>query len=300
MKLVRLLLFISAILVLQTQLNAQQERISGVVVDMKDTPLQFASIYMEELLTTVSSDENGNFSLVVPKNYNEIHLRITMVGKKTEQLVIKRGQFSRVLRIKMEELSYTLKEITVNPILQNTINSNSSIVFDEEAIERIQAFSLMDILNTIPGKATVAPNIDKPQMLNLRGNQEGNYALNNSLGIAIVVDGVNLSNDANMQTRSLSQFSMGGGALSGAKSYTGGDVPFQGIDLRDIPVETIEKVEIIQGVASAQFSELTDGAILIDRKAAKTPWSFVTNVNGGSTNFSLSKGVELSKKKQEP
>lgn len=82
MKLVRLLLFISAILVLQTQLNAQQERISGVVVDMKDTPLQFASIYMEELLTTVSSDENGNFSLVVPKNYNEIHLRITMVGKK--------------------------------------------------------------------------------------------------------------------------------------------------------------------------------------------------------------------------
>lgn len=216
--------------------------------------------------------------------------------KKTEQLVIKRGQFSRVLRIKMEELSYTLKEITVNPILQNTINSNSSIVFDEEAIERIQAFSLMDILNTIPGKATVAPNIDKPQMLNLRGNQEGNYALNNSLGIAIVVDGVNLSNDANMQTRSLSQFSMGGGALSGAKSYTGGDVPFQGIDLRDIPVETIEKVEIIQGVASAQFSELTDGAILIDRKAAKTPWSFVTNVNGGSTNFSLSKGVELSKK----
>lgn len=269
--------------------------IHGNVYNEKGQPLQFVNIYTEETMSSVQTNVKGSFTLDAPKVLNEVNLRFTMVGKKSIQIAVSKANFSKPLYIKMQDLSLTLDEVTVSPIQKRTKNSNSSIVFDEEAIERAQAFSLMDILNMIPGKTSSAPTIDAPQNITLRGNQGGNYGMNNSLGVAIIMDGVNLSNDANMQTRSLSQFGMSGGALSGAKGNTGGDVPFTGIDLREIPVETIEKVEVIQGVASAQFSELTDGAILIDRKAAKTPWYFVTNVNGGSTNFSLSKGFDLSK-----
>lgn len=270
--------------------------IKGRVKDDASLPLQFVNVFVDETDVNVHTDKEGNFSFSIPDIVNEINLRFSMVGKKTEIRTIKRPDYSKPILVTLKTLSLTLEEVTLNPVQKRTRNSNSSIVFDEEAIEKIQAFSLMDILNTIPGKATVAPTIDRPLNVTLRGNQGGAYDMNNSLGVAIIMDGINLSNDANMQSRSLSQFGMGGSALSGAKNYSGGDVPFQGIDLREIPVETIERVEIIQGVASAQFSELTDGAILIDRKAAKTPLSFVTNVNGGSTDFSLSKGFNLPKK----
>ncbi|HLS38827.1 MAG TPA: TonB-dependent receptor [Sphingobacterium bovisgrunnientis] len=290
----RILLLIFWPFLVPSILSAQSNiTLRGRVTNEANHPLQFVNVFVDEAILTSQTNNQGEFSLNIPSSLKEITIRFSMVGKKGQTLIISSTNYSKPLNIQLKDLSFTLEEIHINPIQQRTRNSNSSIVFDEEAIEKTQAFSLMDIINTIPGKSTSAPNIDAPQLITLRGNQGNAYDMNNSLGVAIIMDGVNLSNDANMQTRSLSQFGMSGGILSGAKSYSGGDVPFQGIDLREIPVETIEKVEVIQGVASAQFSELTDGAIIIDRKAAETPWSLVTNVNGGSTNFSLSKGVNL-------
>ncbi len=275
---------------------AQQPYLQGRVINQDKEPIVFASVHFEELKSTISTDNEGRFSIKLPVKSQDLHIRVSAVGMRTRLLLIKKQDLAKPVFITMEGLSYTLEEINVRPIYESTLNSNSSIVFDEEAIEKIQAFSLMDILNTIPGKATTAPTIDAPQTITLRGIQGGAYDLNNSLGVPIIMDGIYLSNDANMQARAFSQWGMSSAALGGANGTSGGDVPFTGIDLREIPVETIEKVEIIQGVASAKYGELTDGAILIDRKAAKTPYSFVTNINGGSSNFSVSKGFDLKKK----
>lgn len=295
MRVLQLLIFLTILVSLNSYKALAQNSVllKGKVLAENGLPIQFVNVLVEETLITVQTNERGEFQISLPKSLKEVNLRLTMVGKRAELVQINQNTFLNPISVTMKDLSLTLKEVLVNPVQRRTKNSNSSIVYDEEAIERIQAFSLMDLLNTIPGKTTSAPTIDAPQNITLRGNQGGAYDMNNSLGVAIIMDGVNLSNDANMQTRSFSQFGIGSAALSGAKNNTGGDVPFQGIDLREIPVETIEKVEIIQGVASAQFSELTDGAIIIDRKAAKTPLTFVTNVNGGSTNVSLTKGVNL-------
>lgn len=295
MKILKLILVLFAVTGSSAVLFAQQALLQGTVSDQKGQPLQLANVYVDELGITVATDYRGEFSISLPITIRTIHLKVTMVGNISQHLAIPFKDVNKPLAIRMIPLSYTLEEVSVNPLLESTKNSNSSIIFDEEAIEKVQAFSLMDILNTLPGKTTIAPTIDAPQTITLRGNQGGVYDLNNSLGVAIIMDGVNLSNDANMQARSSSQWGMAGSILSGANGTKSGDVPFQGIDLRQIPVETIEKVEVIQGIASAQYGELTDGAILIDRKAAKTPYTLVTNVNGGSTNFSLSKGYGLGK-----
>lgn len=295
MKILKLILVLFAVTGSSAVLFAQQALLQGTVSDQKGQPLQLANVYVDELGITVATDYRGEFSISLPITIQTIHLKVTMVGNISQHLAIPFKDVNKPLAIRMIPLSYTLEEVSVNPLLESTKNSNSSIIFDEEAIEKVQAFSLMDILNTLPGKTTIAPTIDAPQTITLRGNQGGVYDLNNSLGVAIIMDGVNLSNDANMQARSSSQWGMAGSILSGANGTKSGDVPFQGIDLRQIPVETIEKVEVIQGIASAQYGELTDGAILIDRKAAKTPYTLVTNVNGGSTNFSLSKGYGLGK-----
>src|SRR5690606_6522499 len=68
------------------------------------------------------------------------------------------------------------------------------------------------------------------------------------------------------------------------------------LDLREIPVESIESIEVIQGVASAKYGDLTDGAIIIERQAGNTPYQFTTNVNAASVSSSLSKGFALGNK----
>jgi len=267
--------------------------LNGTVTDLKNRGLEFATIYCEETQFYTSTNEKGNFSISVPGNLNQINIKITAVGRKSVEKRIERKDFSTRINVVLVESSFTLKEIEVSSTYSKSKNSISSITFDEEAIERVQAFSLMDVLNTLPGKQLTAPNISSPQTLTLRNSLGGVYDLNNSLGIPIIVDGVRLSNDGNMQSRPVTQRGMGGSALPAVTKGNTADVPFTGIDLREIPVESIEKIEVIQGVASAEYGELTDGAVLIERKAGKSPFQFTTNINAGSTNYSINKGFNL-------
>lgn len=271
---------------------AQNVVLKGKVVDGKNQPLEFATVFCEETQLYAFTDQKGMFSTSVPSGLNQISLRFTAVGKKSVERKVDRNDFQTSVNIILVENSLTLKEIQISSTYEKSKNSISSITFDEEAIERIQAFSLMDVLNTLPGKQLVAPNINSAQTLTLRNTLGGTYDLNNSLGIPIIVDGVTLSNDANMQARPLTQRGIGA-IIPATPSSFATDVPFRGIDLREIPVESIEKIEVIQGVASAEYGELTDGAIIIERKAGKSPLQFTTNINAAATNYSLNKGFNL-------
>lgn len=278
-------------------LHAQQKNIvlNGIVKDEKNRIVEFASVFCEETQLYSLTDRKGNFYISIPTRTNQVNLRVTAVGKKSVEKKIDQKDFKNLLEVILVENSLTLKEVQVSSTFAKSKNSISSITFDEEAIERIQAFSLADILNTLPGKQLSAPNINSAQTLTLRNTLGGTYGLNNSLGIPIIVDGIRLSNDANMQSRPTSQWGMGA-VIPATNSGSATDVPFRGIDLREIPAESIEKIEVIQGVANAEYGELTDGAIIIERKAAKSPLQFTTNLNAGSYNYSLNKGFNLPKK----
>lgn len=278
-------------------LHAQQKSIvlNGTVKDEKNQIVEFASVFCDETQLYSITDRTGKFSISIPAQINQVNIRVTAVGKKSVERKIDQKDFKNLLEVILDENSLTLKEVQVSSTFAKSKNSISSITFDEEAIERIQAFSLADILNTLPGKQLVAPDINVAQTLTLRNTLGGTYGLNNSLGIPIIVDGIRLSNDANMQSRPTSQWGMGA-VIPATNSGFATDVPFRGIDLREIPAESIEKIEVIQGVANAEYGELTDGAIIIERKAAKSPLQFTTNLNAGSYNYSLNKGFNLPKK----
>jgi len=278
-------------------LCAQQTKLKGIVMDQWAKPLNGATVFVGAFDLNGITNAKGEFSLILPvKDYGDsLLLSISYVGKKSAARWIDSRKKNENLSFVLKDNSLTLEEINVNQEFRQNKNSVSSIVFNEEAIERVQAFSLMDVLNTLPGKQMTAPNINAPQTLNLRNTLDGSNTLNNSLGIPIIIDGVRLSNDANMQSRPVGQRGMEGSVLPAVTSGNAADVPFRGVDLREIPVESIEKIEVIQGVASAEYGELTDGAILIERKAGNSPLHFTTNINDGSRNFSLNKGFSLPK-----
>lgn len=83
----------------------------------------------------------------------------------------------------------------------------------------------------------------------------------NALGTALVLDGVPLSNNANLQT-DLSILNSAPGALPPFSSVAG-----RGFDLRGIAVDHIETLEVIRGVPSARYGEMTTGALIVTSRA---------------------------------
>ncbi|MEJ5146048.1 TonB-dependent receptor [Sphingobacterium sp. MYb388] len=298
-------LMVSVFCSMAVMVNAQ-ERFYGTVKDEQGLPLPFASV--TSLTTNISymTDRSGNFDFDV-QTHDSIRIKVAYLGKQTLNRSYTTKQSKERQTIVLRELSLTLDEVNILPDVNNNGHSNSSIHIDKQAIDQLQAFSLVDVMNALPGKKTLPLDLNSLSTLTLRGGELSNpvFDLNNSQGIAIVIDDMRISNDANLQTRGLARGGLNGSTLTSngyrdsyfgnqnAKSY---DTPFQGIDLRDIPVNNIEKIEVIQGIAPARYGEVTNGAVIIDRQAGKSPYVTSFNINGGSTNSSLSKGFLLSPK----
>jgi len=277
-------------------LAQNQVRISGKITDGKGKPLQYVSVKLSDYDRTTYSDNNGNYSIAISRrNIESLRVGFSMVGKTTvDSTIVLTSAENYTLNIVLEDLSLSLKEVQVSSVQKATKLSNSSIVFNSQTIEQSQAFSLTDILNLLPGKLYSPVDLQNPKNITLRTEGTEGVARNNAMGVAIIVDGLAQSNNANMQTKNIGMYGLG--TIHDRKNNVDYDVTFGGLDLREIPVDNIESIEVISGVAPAQYGDLTDGAIILNRKAGKTSYAFNTRINNGSTNFSLGKGFQLPKK----
>lgn len=268
--------------------------VMGKVIDTENRPVALANITVLETGISTYSDVNGNFNIPISRRLaSDITLRITAVGKRQFTETILPKDFNTQRTYVLEDFSLQLKEVEVIA-KQKEEQSNSSILFNRETIENAQAFSLADILMGLPSKTLSAPQLQNPQQLTLRSEASGNHILSNSLGIGIIVDGLAVSNDANMQNLNVGNRAGGmSGSIVSNRNYGVFDVPFGGIDLREIPADNIESIEVISGVAPAQYGDITDGAVIINRQAGRTDYQFSTRINSASSNFSLSKGYKL-------
>ncbi|MGF1924248.1 MAG: TonB-dependent receptor [Bacteroidia bacterium] len=275
--------------------NAQELIFKGKVVTEQNEGIQYAVVTLVDLQRSTFTDSAGYFIIKINNKQKALSfaIKITNVGKATIQTTVSLQEIKNIPIFTMKELSLTLKEVEVNQ--QRKIqNSNSSILFDRQSIEQAQSFSLTDLLGNLPGKKLLPPDLQNPQNITLRSEAKGIQALSNSLGVAIIIDDIQQSNNANMQGRNTSRWGLSGSRVTSDQRVM--DVPFSGIDIRDVPVDNIESIEVISGVAPAKFGDLTDGAIIINRMAGKTPFIFNTRINGSSTNYALSKGYQLGQK----
>lgn len=216
--------------------------------------------------------------------------------------------------IVLKELNLSLETIDINAKRNYEGQSNSSLIISRDIIEQTPALSLSDLLNQIPNRKTVAPSLQSVQNINLRStfatttsNTRSTYDLNNSFGIAIILDGNAISNNMNMQSynpgitgiggTTTYQISSGTYGLSGAtNSGYSGDFTFGGTDLRQIPADNIENIEVIAGVAPAKYGDLSDGAIIVDRQAGKAPGYLRMQLRNDATSYGYSQGFKLSPK----
>lgn len=178
--------------------------------------------------------------------------------------------------------SHQLREVVVTAKESHGLSSASKI--NRQAMEHIQPSSISDILALLPGGKTSDPDFSTPSNVTLReaGIASSDYNTH-SLGTRFVMDGSPMITDANMQ-RVRNEIN----TLYGYKNSTN-----SGVDMRNIPTDNIESVEVVRGIPSVKYGEATSGLILIKRKMRATPLEARLKADFYGKLLSASKGIEF-------
>jgi len=187
-------------------------------------------------------------------------------------------QLARVA-LKMPEV-----QVTAEGIGRARGELGTATVINRDAIQNQSAASLAGVLELIPGMPLQPPGLDAVQQVALRAVPTTSGAAERAaaFGTLIVMDGVPLSNDANLQT-------VGPRGEIVPPTSAGGS-----IDLRRIPATTLERVEVIRGIPSARYGDLTTGAIIVDTRAGAFPAQAIARFDPNTTGISFAGGQALS------
>ncbi|MDE7396404.1 MAG: TonB-dependent receptor plug domain-containing protein, partial [Muribaculum sp.] len=101
-----------------------------------------------------------------------------------------------------------------------------------------------------------------------------------ALGTSFVVDGIPVNTNADMQSTTDSNRS---GRIASGK----------GVDMRTISTDDIESVEIVRGIASVEYGELTSGLVNIKRKHGLTRFEARFKADTKSRLFYVGKGFSM-------
>ena len=277
-KLIFIAFFISG---LCSALFAQTDKatVEGVVRDSDGKPLSFATMFIAELGTGVSTDLEGKFRFTGTKG-TEYTLNVSYLNHVGKEVKVKAGS-PEPLVIVLEEQSYELAEVVVMADYKK--NQGSTAVINQQALEHIQPTSVADVLSLIPGGLFRESSATGFNRISLR--QSGSDD-NTSLGMAVVMDGIPQDNDgfrASIPGLSTDEYSDRLGMN-------------RGIDLKTLSTDHISKIEIVKGISSAKLGNLSSGVIQTTSKIGITPAQLRMKVDPLTKLIYLGKGFRISPK----
>ena len=267
--------------------------ISGKIHELdekeKRIPLGFATLYFPDYGIGTTSDENGRFSMNnVPMG--KARVQVMYVGKVTIDTLVNVNR-DLTLDFTLQNENFNLKEVTVTAT-QNRAGRSTASNISRQAMDHLQATSLNDLLSLMPGGISQNSALNSSQQINIRqiaSNSSHEEALN-ALGTAIIRDGAPISNNSNLSA-------MNPTVSGGASAMSGGASPSGGVDVRSISTENIESVEIIRGIPSVEYGDLTSGAVIVHTKAGREPLRVKAKANPNVYQISMGTGYELGKDK---
>ncbi len=291
----RKLLLLLLTLFIAAPLLAQHATFSirGMVSDVGGRPIELATVSLNQSLVT-GSGSGGRFELKnVPAGTYQY--RVSFVGYETAMgtLTVKSGR--EVLNVTLRELGLQLQNVTVTA---KQVQMGSKSVIDQDAIRHIQPKSIGDLLQLVPGNLIENPNLNNLAQAHIReieDMQSGGkiaYDAANASGTAVVVDGAPLSNDANLQVFNATRFGSladGNNGLTLGEHATGG----RGVDLRTVSAGNVESMEVIRGIPSVEYGNLTSGVVIVNTKSGYTPWEAKVQVDPNSKLAFVGKGFNL-------
>ena len=234
-------------------------------------PIVMATLQLQPSGAMAVSDMNGH-AVIKNVSAGEYTLLISYVGFEPIQTRLK-VEKDLNLNYQMTPSSLALKEVKV-VAKQRESGASTANVIGRQAIDHLQATSLADVMQLVPGQLMGNHDLTQQSNLQLRTLSNNNTA---AFGSSVVVDGVPISNNGQL---SQGQFSA---------------TAFTGTDLRQIAADDIQEVEVIRGIPSAEYGDLTSGLVVVHSKVGVTPLQVKAKVNPGLQNYSASKGFALGK-----
>lgn len=245
---------------------AQQYDVSGVVLTTgSDRPIGQAVVELPDDGLWAVADGEGRFTV---KNVPAGRTRfvVSSLGYVTTETWTEVRSRIDTLRLYAPEDNLTLESVVVTAKEAPNAMSTSRTI-GGNAIDHLQMVNASDITSLMPGGKTVNPDLLSDNVFSLRDGGDPN-AGNASFGTAVEVDGVRLSTNASL------------GDMTGAST-------------RNIASTNIEEVEVITGVPSAEYGDISSGVVKISTRKGKTPYTVVLSTNPNTKQASASKGFDL-------
>ena len=244
---------------------AQTWSVSGRIAEAgSDIPVTGAVVRIGEDYLWAVSDAEGGFSFRnVQAGKHE--MEVSCLGFVNVVMEIDVTKDIEGLDIRLKETSLALDEVVVTAQKAKDGLSTSHNL-GRDALNHLQLSNMTDVAALLPGGKTINPDLTSENQFSLR--EGGSNAGNSAFGTAVEVDGVRLGNNASF-----------------------GDMG--GVDTRSVAVENIESIEVITGVPSAEYGDLSSGMVKINTRKGRTPVNLTFSVNPRTYQTSVSKGIDL-------
>lgn len=247
--------------------------IKAVILDKTGEPLSGATMQLVQSGLWGISGKDGEVEIRnVPRL--PVAYKVSMLGYKDVEGEICLDRKDNV-RILMEEESLSMREVVVVAQAGQGGESTTSII-GRQALDHLQATSLKDILQLLPGGVSMKnPSLTSPGQFKVRTLASDDNA---TFGAAIIINGMPVSTNANMNT------GLGLSSISSGNS---------GADLRSIATDDIESVEIIRGVASAEYGDVSSGVMIVNKRIGVSDLNMKARIMPGIMQLHAGKGFDI-------
>ena len=247
----------------------------GRVVDAQTgEPLESAQVFLPDLNIGTLSNRKGEFA-ISGKVTGTHRFMVTYVGYETFNVNL-HFPIDTLYTVRLHATSLALDDVVVTA--RAVQKSGTALQINQAALEHTQPSSLADVLQFLPGQLSTDGRLDNVKQVALRQVSSDD---NTALGAAVIVNGVPISNNANLNT------------LSADQKISERSTVNAGIDLRMLSTDHYERVELLRGIASARYGDLSSGAFVLRAKQGVTPWQVRAKVDPLSGLAYIGKGVHL-------
>jgi len=264
-------------------MGAMAHALRGSVSDSQThEAIAFATVRVMPGNRVTQTDAAGNFYLELTAG--DYELTVTYIGYRTAHNKVALHS-DRHVSINLTEDSQVLGEVVVTA--KETTGMTSTSRIDRDAMAHLQPTSFTDLLELLPGNISQTPNMGSVNTIKLRetGSSSDDYNIS-SLGTLFLVDGAPINGDANMQ-------SVPNASSDVTSPEYVRDITNKGVDMRTLSTDNIESVEVVRGIPSAEYGNLTSGLVNIKRIRRATPLTARFKADEYSKLFSVGKGFYL-------
>jgi hypothetical protein len=250
-----------------------------------------ALIAIQGTTKSTLADKNGAFQIELPAGkYGISILKVEYYNTCYQDIEIESGKITTykcelVAGDPRQQFFFQIGGITIldkRDLLPEKIETTHEISSAE--IEHYLSTNLGDVMDLVPGvERTKSPGLSQMNQIDLRGTAQMSGSEEQQaarFGTKIIIDDITMSNNANMQT--------GKGAQYGVQVQTFAGT---GLDLRAIPADNIQGVEVITGVPSVEYGDLTTGLVKVKTKIGAQPHRLKLKTNPDTKEANFSGGI---------